>query len=93
MMYDARPLRLQPLNLVFVWRRRKVDKIRKLEQRIKDMRYDLGKYDAEMRRRGYTVRTCDDCDNLNFKCEECATISCQSYCRKCTKETTRVLPL
>lgn len=68
-------------------------KIRKLEQQIKDLRHGLGKYDAEIRRRGYTVRTCDVCDNLNFKCEECATISCQSYCRNCEEKTTRVLSL
>jgi len=90
-MYTANPLRLQPLRLVLFWRRRKVAKLREAEQEVKDLRHDLFGYDTEIRRRGIKVRTCDDCDNLNFQCPECGTISCQSHCRDCQIPTINVM--
>ena len=92
-MYTANPIRLQPLNLVLAWRRRKVHKLREAEQAVKDLRQDLLGYDTEIRRRGIRLAPCDDCDNLNFQCDECGTISCQSYCLDCDRMTIRVLPL
>ena len=54
-MYTALPLRFQPRSRILAWRQAKIDRIRKLEEKAKEAKLDLKKYDDEIRRRLYQL--------------------------------------